>query len=75
MLMLLDEAPNAYSVWLAVLGIVGSVVTVLAPVLAFWLYKKLGAIHTLVNGNLHAALQKVDKLRAQITELGHDPVE
>lgn len=70
--MLLQE-PNKYSVWLSVLGIVGSVVTVLAPVLAFWLYKKLGAIHTLVNGNLHAALAKVTELRAKIVELGHDP--
>lgn len=63
--------PNIYSVWLSVLGIVGSVVTVLAPVLAYWLYKKLGAIHTLVNGNLHAAQQKVAELRAKLAELGH----
>lgn len=70
--MLLQE-PNKYSVWLSLLGIVGSVVTVLAPVLAFWLYKKLGAIHTLVNGNLHTALAKVTELRAKIVELGHDP--
>jgi hypothetical protein len=66
-------APNVYSVWLSVLSIVGTVVTVTAPVLAYWLYKKLGAIHTLVNGNLHAALATVDKLRAKLTSLGQDP--
>lgn len=65
--------PNIYSVWLSALGIVASVVTVLAPVLAFWLYKKLGAIHTLVNGNLHTAQAKVSELRAKLSELGHDP--
>ena len=68
-----EPSPNSYSVWLSVLSIVGSVVTVLAPVLAYWLYKKLGAIHTLVNGNLHTALAKVSELRAKVAALGGDP--
>jgi hypothetical protein len=69
----LESEPNIYSVWLAVLGIIGSITAVLAPVLAFWLYKKLGAIHTLVNGNLHTALKKVDELRSKVVDLGGDP--
>lgn len=65
-----SQAPNIYTVWITLIttlgGILGSAVTI-------FLYKKLGAIHTLVNGNLHTAQQKVTELRAKLVELGHDP--
>jgi hypothetical protein len=69
----MQPEPNAYTVWLAVVGVVKELVTPLVAVLAYWLYKKLGAIHTLVNGNLHAAQKSVAELRDKLKSNGIDP--
>ena len=60
-------------VWIQALQVVDHLLVPMGGVLAYWLYKKLGAIHTLVNGNLHQAQQTVAKLRQQLIDEGHDP--
>lgn len=61
---------NVYDVWITFITVVGPI---LGAAIMFYLNRKLGAIHTLVNGNLHAALQTVDKLRIKLTANGLDP--
>lgn len=60
-------------VWIQALTVLDHLLVPLGGVVAYWLYKKLGAIHTLVNGNLHAAQTKVTELRQKLIDLGHDP--
>lgn len=60
-------------VWIQALTVLDHLLVPLGGVVAYWLYKKLGAIHTLVNGNLHTAQQKVTELRQKLIDLGHDP--
>lgn len=60
-------------VWIQALQVLDHLMLPLGGVLAYWLSKKLGAIHTLVNGNLHTAQQKVAELRQKLIDLGHDP--
>ena len=64
------DAPNIYAVWIALITTVGPII---AGVVTYFLNRKLKDIHVLVNGNLHAAQQKVAQLRTKLVELGHDP--
>lgn len=70
-MLILDTSTS--DVWIQALTVLDHLLVPLGGVLAYWLYKKLGAIHTLVNGNLTAAQKKVSELRTKLTELGHDP--
>lgn len=64
------QQPNVYNVWITLITTLGPI---LAGAVTIYLNRKLGAIHTLVNGNLHSAQKKVTELRAKLIELGHDP--
>lgn len=64
------STPNIYTVWITLITTLGGI---LGGAVTLYLTRKLGAIHTLVNGNLHAALQTVDKLRTKLTANGLDP--
>jgi hypothetical protein len=67
---LTEDVPNIYSVWIALI----TVATPIVGAIIFWvIQRKLGEIHTLVNGNLHTALRKVDELRAKLSVNGIDP--
>jgi hypothetical protein len=61
--------PNVYSVWITLIVTLGPIV---AAAVTVYLNRKLGKIHTLVNGNLHTAQQKVAELRAKLKEHGID---
>jgi hypothetical protein len=64
------QVPNIYSVWISLI----TVATPIVGAIVFWIVqRKLGQIHTLVNGNLHTALKKVDELRAKMVAGGLDP--
>lgn len=69
--------PNVYDVWIKFIEVAGEIVKVIAvPVAAaigYFLNRKLNNIHTLVNGNLHTALKKVDELRIKLQSAGIDP--
>lgn len=70
-MLILDTSSS--DVWIQALQVLDHLLLPLGGVLAYWLSKKLGAIHTLVNGNLHDAQQKVSALRQQLIDEGHDP--
>jgi uncharacterized membrane protein YdjX (TVP38/TMEM64 family) len=62
--------PNVYSVWITFITVFGPIV---GGAVMFWLNRKLGAIHTLVNGNLDAEKRANLKLRAKLAEHNIDP--
>lgn len=62
--------PNLYAVWITLITFCGPP---LLAMVSWYMKRKLGEIHTLVNGNLHAAQQKIVELRAKLVSLGHDP--
>jgi hypothetical protein len=74
---MLFQEPNVYAVWIKFIEVFGEVIKILAvpaaAAIGYYLNKKLNSIHTLVNGNLHAANMKVDELRAKMTQAGLDP--